>query len=207
MFLISTASPDESLEVEVTTGHYSSERVALLFKPGTYAAGSEKGDCFGGLLAVVFFFLFKSIQRVGFLCFFHDCFQKYFFGLKTRKKQLVLCEIEWWEVGSWLAWNYQKWEAGSPQRFLLEKKHVKFDGSWLVLACNPKDVEVEVGYYVQVLGLGRHPKEVAFTSRLRQLSCAVGQLPVFIWSFRDWCCFDVLLVTASKLLKKTSPLE
>lgn len=30
-----------------------------------------------------------------------------------------------------------------------------------------EDVDVEVGYYVQVLGLGRHPDEVVFTGRPR----------------------------------------
>ena len=28
-----------------------------------------------------------------------------------------------------------------------------------------EDVDIEVGYYVQVLGLGRRPQEVAFTGR------------------------------------------
>ena len=39
------------------------------------------------------------------------------------------------------------------------------------------DVEVEVGYYVQVLGLGRHPKEVAFTSRRGVYSPPMGASP------------------------------
>ena len=38
------------------------------------------------------------------------------------------------------------------------------------------DVEVEVGYYVQVLGLGRDPKDVAFTSR--QLYSLYGMMVV-----------------------------
>lgn len=72
VLLISTASPYDSMKfVEVTTGHYSSERVALLFKPGTYAAGSEKADCFGGLLLAVVFSLFfsKVFKGWGFLFF------------------------------------------------------------------------------------------------------------------------------------------
>ena len=57
--------------VEVTTGHYSSERVALLFKPGTYAAGSEKADCFGWFVVGCCFlsFFFQKYSK-GFLCFF-----------------------------------------------------------------------------------------------------------------------------------------
>ncbi|CAK8999861.1 3-beta-glucosidase) (Laminarinase) (SacteLam55A) [Durusdinium trenchii] len=39
------------------------------------------------------------------------------------------------------------------------------------------DVEVEVGYYVQVLGLGRHPKDVSFTSRRGVFSPPMGESP------------------------------
>ena len=83
--LISTASPCDSMKfVEVTTGHYSSERVALLFKPGTYAAGSEKADCFGGLLLAVVFslFFFSKVfnSQGGVSCFFFkdEVFKSFF---------------------------------------------------------------------------------------------------------------------------------
>lgn len=86
--------------VEVTTGHYSSERVALLFKPGTYAAGSEKADCFGGFLLAVFFFKL-SIQRVGFLLFFLDEVFQQFFWINKEETVGSLPNLM---VGRW---NYQ----------------------------------------------------------------------------------------------------
>ena len=35
---------------QVTTGHYSSDRKALLFKPGTYATRTACAGCIGGSL-------------------------------------------------------------------------------------------------------------------------------------------------------------
>lgn len=43
------------------------------------------------------------------------------------------------------------------------------------------DVEVEVGYYVQVLGLGRDPKDVAFTSRPQVHEALAEYMSIYIY--------------------------
>ena len=183
VFLIATASPYQSMKfVEVTTGHYSSERVALLFKPGTYAAGSEKADCFGVfLLAVVFSFIQKYSKGGVWLFFFKLWFSKVLFWLMKQRRSSG--SLPKWMVGRWKLACLKLSKGGSwksTTNFLEKKCHIWWE---LVLACNPKDVEVEVGYYVQVLGLGRHPKEVAFTSRWAETVDLCG------WAATSSCCW------------------